>query len=213
MVNRRGGDLLKFRFAKRDNTHTPEKLYLRNRLVQLLGKSHLTVLDAYSGTGLLWQQVVDANPDVEFDITSVEKKRNERTDVIVGDNLKVMPGLDLSSFDLIDLDAYGWPYAQLALCAEHAPGVPVTVTCIHSTVGQIPRKVLAAQGIPDDWPTKSPSLFTRLGTQRSWDAYCASLGYTLRVGFTFTGSMTKMYHVLLDEKAPASLARPGAWTP
>ena len=200
-------------YRKADNSHSGPKIALRLALVDALKSKQVKVLDAYSGTGFLWKQVREARPDVEFAMTNIEKKKNGRLDAIHGDNVRIMPGLPLAEFDIIDLDAYGIPTAQLAIVAEHAPHVPVLVTCISASVGTVPYAMLEAVGIPSEWERDVVQVFKNMGQTDLWDAYCASLGYTRRIGFTFKESLgTKRYDVLLSEKAPAPLQRSGAWS-
>jgi hypothetical protein len=200
-------------YRKADNSHSGAKIALRLALVDNLKKDRLKVLDAYSGTGFLWKQIRAARPDVEFVMTNIEKKKNGRLDAIHGDNVRIMPSLPLAEFDIIDLDAYGVPTEQLAIVAEAAPHVPVLVTCISASVGTVPHRMLDALGIPSEWERDVVQVFKNIGSVGMWDSYCASLGYTRRVGFTIKESIgTKRYDVLLSPKAPAPLQRSGAWS-
>ena len=200
-------------YQKADNSHSGAKIALRLALVDGLKQKNLRVLDAYSGTGFLWKQVRAARPDVEFAMTNIEKKKNGRLDAIHGDNVRIMPSLPLGEFDIIDLDAYGIPTEQLALVAAAAPHVPVLVTCISASVGTVPYAMLEAAGIPSQWERDVVQVFKNIGATDLWDSYCASLGYTRRIGFTIRESIgTKRYDVLLSPKAPAPLQRSGAWS-
>lgn len=205
--------LNKYEFKKSDNSHSPVKIALRLALVDNLKQERLKVLDAYSGSGFLWTQIRSARPAIKFDITSIEKKRTGRLDAIVGDNVRVMPSLPLDEFDIIDLDAYGVPTEQLGQVAERALHVPVLVTCISASIGLVPHRMLEAVGIPPAWERDVVQVFKQLGSTDLWDSYCASLGYTRRIGFTIRESIgAKRYDLLLSPKAPAPLQRSGAWS-
>lgn len=200
-------------YKKADNSHSGPKIALRLALVDNLKKDRLRVLDAYSGSGFLWKQIRAARPDIRFDMTNIEKKQNGRLDAIHGDNVRVMPSLPLAEFDIIDLDAYGIPTEQLSIVAEFALHVPVLVTCISASVGTVPHRLLDAAGIPPVWERDVVQVFKNIGSTDLWDGFCASLGYTRRVGFTIKESIgTKRYDVLLSAKTPAPLQRSGAWS-
>lgn len=186
------------KWIKTNNSHHWPKVQLRADAIRALGKDHVRVLDAFAGEGVIWKAVQEELPDIDFDILKIEKKPYSEAGVIAGDNRKVMPSLDLASFDLIDLDAYGVPAEQLALCAERAPGVPVAVTCIMSALTPVPKRVLLAAGIPQDWTDRKkvgPILYTRW-RQMWWDNYCAVLGYTSTTRHIYREQMVKIYQIL-----------------
>lgn len=179
-----------------DNSEMPAKLRLRLDALAQVSSPEPRVLDAYGGTGRLWE-AVRRQSDRPLNVLAIDKRPDAPWHTIRGDNLKVLPSLDLAAFDLIDLDAYGVPSTQLAIVAEKAPDVPVFVTCILSHQGPVPHRVLAANGIPPEWSKMTISLFRRLSWTELWDNYCAHLGYRRRRGYTIRGTgMLKRYDVL-----------------
>ena len=186
------------KWNKTNNSHHKPKVDLRVDAIRGMGKEHVRVLDAFAGEGLIWKSVQEQLPDVDFEILKIEKKPYSGAGVIAGDNRKVMPSLDLADFDLIDLDAYGIPYEQLRLCAERAPHVPVAVTCIMSSLTPIPKPLLLAAGLPQDWLDRKrvgQILYSRWREQW-WDNYCAVLGYRTTTRHIYRESMLKMYQIL-----------------
>lgn len=184
---------------KVDNSHHFAKLRLREDAVRMVGKSHMKVLDAYSGRGVMWKALRERMPEVTFDVTRIDKKPDEDDPHLIrGDNARVMRGMDLTQFDLIDLDAYGVPSRQLEICAEGAPDVPVVVTCIITRSNQQPHTPIIASGIPPVWVKETTPVLWARWWHFWWDNYCATLGYrnmrTLRV----EESMRKRYDLLYN---------------
>ena len=172
------------------------KLRLRLETLRRVSTPTPKILDAYAGTGRLWQ-AVRREFDRPLDITAIDKRPDAPWNTIRADNLKVLPTLDLAAFDLVDLDAYGVPATQLAIVAERAPDVPVFVTCILSSQAPVPHRVLEANGIPAEWSKMSPTVLRRLAWTDLWDHYCAQLGYTARRGTTVRSpGMLKRYDLL-----------------
>ena len=163
-----------------ENSHLPTKVRLRVEALQRIGKDKVHILDAFAGSGTVWRTVQEKLPDVEVIVLGIDKKKYISANVIMGDNRKVMKGLDLSAFDLIDLDAFGCPWEQLAICAESAGQVPVAITHISITLGPVPQGVLKACGIPDVWCRIHDVPHALYGRWRWdwWEQYCGNLGYT-----------------------------------
>jgi len=163
-----------------ENSHLRTKVRLRVDAVKAMGKDRVYVLDAFAGQGLVWKAVQKQLPSVEITTLGIEKKKYLSPNVIMGDNRKVMKGLDLAIFDLIDLDAFGCPWEQLAICSERAPLVPVAITHISITLGPVPQGILRASKIPDDWCKIKDVPHALFGRWRWfwWEEYIARMGYT-----------------------------------
>ena len=163
---------------KVDNSHEYAKLRLREDAVRSLGLTHIKVLDAYSGKGVMWRALAARMPDVTFDVTRIDKKPDDDDPSLIrGDNVRVMRGMDLSQFDLIDLDAYGVPARQLELCAEGAPHVPVVLTCIIRQAFNMKQTPIIAAGIPPSWIKETGPVLWHKWWDFWWENYCATLGY------------------------------------
>lgn len=181
--------------AKVDNSHHALKCDLRLRAVAASDHTPVRVLDAYAGLGALWNDV-RGRTDRTIAYMGMDKRPDAPRQMIRGDNRKLLRSLDLTRFDLIDLDAYGVPAEQLAIVAERAPGVPVLVTCILDTRGVVPHEVCRRLGIPLEHVRRAPRAVARLGWLRLWDGYCHALGYRRRVGYTIQDSTLKRYDLL-----------------
>ena len=175
-----------------ENSHLRTKLRIRKQAIELIGKDSVNVLDAYAGEGVVWNRMRREMPDVKFTTLGIEKRKYLSPSVIMGDNRKVMKGLDLTQFDLIDLDAFGCPWEQLAICAKTAIEVPVVATHIIVTLGPVPKPLLKMAGIPEEWCDRRnvpQALFNRWRWEW-WENYCAQLGYK-----------TTEYEIHLDKSA------------
>lgn len=162
-----------------DNTHLAAKVRVRREWLEQRGSDRVAVLDAFAGEGKVWARIQKELPDLNIDYLGIDKKKYSRPDVIMGDNLKVMRGMDLNRFDLIDLDAYGFPWEQLQVVSFGAPDVPVASTAIGVTLGPLPYGVLKEAGIPEDWAKDKDiphALFNRWRWQ-FWDHFCYAMGY------------------------------------
>ncbi len=162
-----------------ENSHLRTKIRIRQDAINLIGKDSINVLDAYAGEGIVWNRIRKEMPDIKITTLGIEKRKYLNPAVIMGDNRKVMKGLDLNQFDLIDLDAFGCPWEQLAICAKTAVQVPVVATHIIVTLGPVPKPLLAMAGIPDEWcdRRKVPQALFNRWRWEWWENYCANLGY------------------------------------
>lgn len=90
-----------------DNSFLWDKIALRLNHIPL--KEKLSVLDAYGGDGHIWNKIKERYHG-EIQILRCDQKTNKKGVYIRGNNIKIMNGIDLSIFDVIDLDAYGYPF-------------------------------------------------------------------------------------------------------
>lgn len=131
-------------------------------------ESALRVLDAFGGFGLCWAAVrrLSGRPvarvaiDRRIDLTDLHNH---------GDNLKILRGMDLTEFGVIDLDAYGIPADQIDLILGSSFRGVVFATVIQSMNGMMPNIICDQLRLPDGINQKAPSLVSR----RGWDYFKA----------------------------------------
>jgi hypothetical protein len=166
--------------AKKDNTPAaiPAKVGLRLAVARAAaagkGGEPLRVLDAYAGSGRMWSAVRRHYHD-RLIITSVDTRRF--TSNIAGDNRRVIAGMDLSRFDVIDLDSYGVPGEQVKLVAEGGYRGPLIWTCILAGMGMV---VTATEGIPAEWYRIAPTLVGGRDVdelRQRWCRYVSTFGW------------------------------------
>ena len=143
--------------VKTDNANLPMKARLRADNLPR-GLKVVRVLDAYHGTGAVWREVARRKPGVRFDVVGIDKKAKS-TDGFLGDNMKWLPALPLDQFDVIDLDAYGCPFAQLELLFARKFNGMVFVTFNQTVFGCLPNALLQALGFTKAMVRKCPTMF------------------------------------------------------
>lgn len=182
-----------------ENSHLRTKVRLRMELLDMIGTKKPYVLDAFAGQGIIWKEIQRQRPDLEIATVGIEKRKYINPNVIMGDNRKAMKGMDLTVFDLIDLDAFGCPWEQLTICAEKAPMVPVVLTHISVTLGPVPKGLLKSAGLPPAWYESMGVPQALYGRMRWhwWEAFCANLGYTRSISeLHLDKSAVKLYEIL-----------------
>lgn len=159
--------------AKTDNSHLEAKVLLRvNHLPE---KDPVRVLDCFHGSGIIWKNVILRCPNRKILVTGIEEKRGLPGLYLVGDNRKYLSMMDLSQFDVIDLDAYVVPFDQIEILMIRPGQRTVFVTFIQSNYGQLPLGMLECLGYTKSMVIKCPTLFCRNGFEKM-KAYLAKAG-------------------------------------
>jgi len=199
--------------VKTDNAHTPSKVGLRVMAVEMLGAPRrVSVLDAFHGHGQLWK-LTAAELGEQWDVHIFRTDHQERAaGTLKIDNARLLAVIDLTRFDVIDLDAYGWPTDQLRLVAERAPHALVLTTRIPGMYGRIPNVIIDDLGLvaAHDAPA---SLLSSI-SEELWEAWLYALGYdtSYLVRYEATaGGMVKRYEICVPRDW--SPERAAGWIP
>jgi len=159
--------------AQTDNSFPEEKIGLRTK--HLPDKRKIRVLDCFAGDGTIWQSV-QMQTEKSLIVTSIEKEDRGSALALKGDNVKWLRVLDLSKFDVIDLDAYGVPFRQLEILfgriRKRTGKMHVFVTYIQRQPGVLPFGMLDILGYPRSMIRKCPTMFYREG----WKKFLLYLG-------------------------------------
>ncbi len=131
------------------------------------------VLDAFGGFGETWKNV--AKKTGRSDIHRVGIDAQDRPGCVKGDNRKWLKGIDLSRFDVIDLDAYGIPYDQVSILFRRNYSGIVFFTFIQAYEGLVPAKLLAESGITKPMRKKCPTIWAHSAWQM-WLDWLANNG-------------------------------------
>lgn len=152
---------------KTDNAYTSDKAALLVDLTRHLDE--IRVLDAYGGHGVIWR-AVERLAGKPVQRTAVDQRLDLDTAHLHGDNLKVIAGLDLDAFNVIDLDAYGIPVAQIEEVMNSDFEGVVFVTAIQTMQGGLPKKMLTDLGLPRSISKRCPTIASRRGWEflRAW---------------------------------------------
>lgn len=133
------------------------------------------VLDAYAGNGDIWRAVSRWRDDLE--ITSIELDQRRGRGAIHGDNRRIMAAMDMTRFDVVDLDAWGQPTDQLAIALDRG----FTGVLFWTFIATYPRGsnlLLDAADIPREWAAIAPStMFSQGGVFRLWQQFLAVRGF------------------------------------
>jgi hypothetical protein len=166
---------------KTDNSFLQEKIDLRLETVNLIEKEEIKVLELFSGDGIIWSEVIKST-DKKVQILRIDQKSDKVGIYLKGDNLKFIKSMDLSVYDIIDLDAYGSPFKQLEiLCEKQYKGI-VHCTFIQIGMGRIDDKLLIRLGYTKSMIDQAPTLFSRNGLVK-FERYLALCGINIIKGF------------------------------
>lgn len=168
-----------------DNAHLASKIELRRRAVSKL--DHVRVLDAFAGYNTLWK---DIPKERYYGIDMAPGKGKN----LHADNLKVLPGIDLSDFTVIDLDSYGSCIPQLKAVLGNSsltPGSVVLFTEIHSNRSNVPLQMLP-QNLRTHY-SDCPLLFAKF-SDLLFNLAFSDLGVKSWIGYTIQeGNFVKTY--------------------
>ena len=151
---------------KTDNSFERDKIDLR---IKHLPSGEVRVLDCYTGYGLIWKGVKHLTGR-DIKTLPIDTRDDDIGFHLHGNNQDFLATLDLSRFNVIDLDAYGVPYIQLKTLFERRYTGIVFVTFIQSLYGGLPYGLLTDIGFTEKMIKKSPSLFFKRGWEyfRQW---------------------------------------------
>lgn len=150
---------------KTDNSYTEEKVQLRLETVNLIKKKEINVLEAYAGSGVIWDKV-QKSTDKKINILKIELKDGKKGVYLKGDNAKFITLFDYDNFDIIDFDAYGVPYFQLKTIFKQNFKGYVHVTFIQSGMGRLPNGLLEDLGYTKEMIKKCSTLFSKNGMDK-----------------------------------------------
>lgn len=149
---------------KTDNSYTEEKILLRLKAIEKIDNP--IILECYAGNGILWDEV-KKRTNKKVQILRIEKEKNKGFKTYLqGDNLKYLSSIELGKFNVIDLDAYGIPAAQLDIIFNRNFKGVIIVTAIQTMQGALPHSILLKNGYTKQMIKKIPTLFYRNGIDK-----------------------------------------------
>ncbi len=122
-----------------DNTDIADKVHLRNMF--LPDKEVISVLDAFTSNGLIWNALAKMNPGRTFEIARIDREKNKKGFYVRGENMRFLRSTDLNVYDVIDLDHYGVPFYQLEILFGCEFTSPVSVFVTINLVGIKPLHI------------------------------------------------------------------------
>jgi len=124
-----------------DNADVRKKVSLRSQAVAGLGS--LRVLDLFAGNNVLWSHF-----DCEryYGVEAIKGKGRN----LHADNVRVIDSLDLSGFNVIDLDSYGVPANAVDKIFKNKSlqaGTIIIYTCISSGMCRMSKAIIREFGL------------------------------------------------------------------
>lgn len=144
-----------------DNSHLEEKILLRLNSLEKIDKPEIKVLECFGGDGVVWG-TLQKRTDKKIQTLRIDLKGDRKGVYLQGDNLKFLLTLDLTGFDIIDLDAYGMPIDQLEILFQRKYSGVVHVTWIMSGAfgSRFPRAMMEKLGLYNIYK-KVPTLLSK----------------------------------------------------
>ena len=171
-LRRNGSGVIREGSKTIDSQNIRHKLYLREMATS--GLRERNVLDLFAGKKEIWSRLEHST------YLGVDKKKVKADGVIRADNRKVIPTLDLSKFNVIDLDSYGIPSEQIGLLFENGTirgGTVVIYTLITNKLVVMPNNLREYAEIRDMYH-KASTLFCGHNETLFYD-WLASMGVKL----------------------------------
>lgn len=148
---------------KTHNSYLADKAALR---IAHLPTGKVSVLDCFGGMGLVWRAVAEKSGR-DISVLSIDTV-DYGGYYLPGDNMAYLNSMDLSKYNVIDLDSYGVPYAQLKTVIGRAYMGHVFVTMTQALFGALPGGLLRDLGFTQKMINKSPALLYK----RGWQYFC-----------------------------------------
>jgi hypothetical protein len=147
---------------KTDNHYTGDKIALRIRYTPFKPDG-VTVLDCFGGKGVIWRAVQKKTGHI-IHRTAIDQRDDIDQFHLHGNNQKILAGMNLNQFDVIDLDAYGIPFGQLQQVFEKSKKPTIVfVTMIQTMHGRMPSEFLIDVGFSNEQIKKAPTLLCKRG--------------------------------------------------
>lgn len=129
------------------------KVEIRRRVLEAIGPERAGVFDAFAGRGEMHREVWHGA--ARYVGCDLEWHRDKRR-VFVADNRAVLRSLDLSAFNIFDLDSFGSPWEQALIVAARrkvAPGETLGLVLTEGSglklkMGGVPRALALLCGVP-----------------------------------------------------------------
>jgi hypothetical protein len=143
-----------------NNSYIADKVALR---AGHLPAGNVRVLDCFGGEGKIWTAVKKLTGRKITALPIDIKEYDDAPFHLPGDNRAYLETLDLTKFNVIDLDAYGVPFDQLEQVFNSKYTGVIFVTFIQSIMRILPFGLLQAVGFSEEMIKKCPTLFGKSG--------------------------------------------------
>jgi hypothetical protein len=157
---------VKAKVTKKDNDFLFDKIAIREEACLKIPKKKIRVLDCFGGRGILWKAVKSKLAKKKYiEVVSIDRKAEDGVS-FVSDNREVLENEDLKGYDIVDLDSYGVPYAQMKILSEKEFMGIVVGTLILKVVGQLPKALCIELGFTEKTFRTVPILCSKRGWEK-----------------------------------------------
>lgn len=132
--------------TKTDNDRFDLKIKLRREALQEAKLNNINVLDVFAGENHIWKKLgYDTYQGIEIEVGKGDNN-------IYGDNLKIIPNLNLSKYNIIDLDSYGIPFPQMELVLNSnqlQKGTLIIYTATNNSISNLNKSCIEYFGVEE----------------------------------------------------------------
>ena len=157
-----------------DNSNLGGKLALRRHILDQAGFESLRVLDLFAGEGHIWGRLKK-----EYKVATYLPCDRERRQpaLLLGDSPRLLRGLVVSRFNVIDVDCYGDPWECWLHIAPRIEGrTAVFLTCGISSSGSCMGTSVT------NWTKKLCGIPLAWDVPRKWELAVYAAGFAFRAG-------------------------------
>ncbi len=126
------------------NSFFKSKVELRLHALSTINKDAIYVLDCFHGEGRLWKEIQrQSEKKIILLGLEIDKAKKSPFNVVYGDNKKILPSLDLSKYDIIDIDSFGDAYSYIKSIYSYVnAGVIIIYTHITVNMGSMNKDII-----------------------------------------------------------------------
>jgi hypothetical protein len=148
--------------VKIENSHFPEKIFLREYIIKKYSLNNFKVLDCFHAEGKIWDTIKNKS-NINFDLIGIEIDSTKKSifPCIYQDNLRILKSINLDDFQIIDLDAYGNPFKQLKILYDRKYSGHIFLTFINVAKGGSDLNFLEFIGYSKKMVRKVHTLFAK----------------------------------------------------
>lgn len=142
---------------KTDNSLLKNKISLRQEVLNKITKDKINILELYGRENIIWQRLQTTK---KLNIIIIEREYKKGLN-FYGDNKKYIPNMDLSTYEIIDADAYGNPFDLIDLIINNKTFKQAyfVYTFIRAGFRSLTNNILEQCGIKKEWYRRCRTLF------------------------------------------------------
>jgi len=144
-----------------NNSFLQDKINIR--ISNLPKRKNFAVLNCFAGKDVIWKRI-EKRLGRQIERLNIDQIQQHYSH-IKADNMEIMAKIDLSAYDIIDLDSYGCPIKQLELIFKKQYKGIVFATIIQKFPCRLPMIMLKEYGYTKSMLDTKPSLLIKKGIE------------------------------------------------